>query len=360
MRTIKDIKDLYGKKVLLRSDFDVPVIEGKIAERFRIKKQRPVIDFLLKQASIVIAAHIKGVASFKKIAGELQDLIGYNFEIVGDLKDIGSKTRTLKPGRLFLLENTRNWPGEEKNDRDFAKLLADDLDIYINNAFAVSHRRHASVSAITEFLPSCAGFLIEEEVSQLSKMIDLPKDGKIFIMGGAKALTKVPVIKNFIGKAENILLGGVVANDILKARGLDVGLSMVDENVSELLRDLDINDKSLVVPADFNVFEKRFLDIGPQSIKKFIDIICNSKTIIWNGPLGLFEDERFSSGTNEISKAVACSDAFKVIGGGDTISAVDKLCLLDKFDFVSTGGGAMLEFLAGNRLPGLEALGYYE
>lgn len=351
---------LKDKKVLLRCDFDVPVKDGKIIERFRIKKQRPTIDFLLKQSSVVIAAHIKAVDSFKKISTELQDLLGYNFDIIDTLGELGPKVRSLKPGHLFLLENTRNWPGEEKNDEAFAKLLADGFDIYINNAFAVSHRAHASISAIAKFLPACSGFLVEEEVSQLGKMLDLPKDGKIFIMGGAKASTKVPVIKNFLDKAEHILVGGVIANDILKARGADIGLSVADENFEELLNGLDISDKRLVMPTDFNIHENKIYDIGPRTIAEYVSIIQGSKFIIWNGPVGLFEDERFAAGTNALIKAISKSGAHKVIGGGDTISAVDKLGLLDKFDFVSTGGGAMLAFLAGEKLPGLEALGYYE
>lgn len=353
------IKQLNKKKILLRCDFDIPVIGGKIVEKFRVQKQKPVIDFLLKQSAVVMAAHIKAIQSFKEIASEIENLIGHKILIINSLGELNSLVKQLEPGQLYLLDNIRNWPGEEKNEESFAKILATGFDLYVNNAFAVSHRKHASVAAVTKFLSSYSGFLIEEEVSQLDKMINLPQDGKIFIMGGAKTSTKIPVIKNFIDKAQNILVGGVVANDILKEMGVDIGLSVADRDTTGLLEGLDIRDKRLVIPFDYNIYEKKIYDIGPKTIKEYVNIIQNAKVVIWNGPMGLFEDDRFSEGTNSVAQAVADSSAYKTIGGGDTIAAVNKLDLLDKFDFVSTGGGAMLAFLAGQKLPGLEALGYY-
>ena len=354
------INQLNDKKVLLRCDFDVPVVDGKITERFRIQKQKPVIDFLLKQSAVVIVAHIKAIGSFKEITSELEDLLDRKFELIDNLWELGLKVRSLRQGGLYLLDNIRNWPGEEKNDEVFSRSLASGFDIYINNAFAVCHRNHASLVAITKFLPSYAGFLVEEEMAQLDKMINLPKDGKIFIMGGAKTKTKVPVIKNFIDKAQNILVGGVVANDILKEMGVDIGLSIADRDTAGLLEGLDIRDNRLIIPFDFKIFEKKIFDIGPKTIKEYVNMIKGAKVIIWNGPMGMFEDERFSSGTCAIAKAIAASEGFKTIGGGDTIAAVNKLGLLGKFDFVSTGGGSMLAFLAGEKLPGLEALNYYD
>jgi len=374
MRTLNQI-DLSGKKVLLRADFDVPignhsqtrpvespqVLPVEILESFRIRKQKPTVDFLLNNGATAVAiAHIKAINSFKAMISELENILGREIELIDNLGELGSRLSNLKPGKLYLLDNVRNWSGEEKNDELFAKTLSTGFDLYINNAFAVCHRKHASVSAVAKFLPSYPGFLIEEETAQLDKLITMPKDGKIFVMGGAKASTKVPVIKNFIGKTRNILLGGVIANDILKARGVDIGLSIADENVAKLLEGLDIGHKSLIMPVDFNIFEKKIYDIGPNTIRDYVNTIGAAEIIIWNGPVGLYEDPRFDAGTNSIAKAIANSRAFKTIGGGDTIAAVDKLGLLDKFDFVSTGGGAMLEFLAGNRLPGLEALGYYK
>jgi len=360
MRIMPGTNYLNGKKVLLRCDFDVPVVGGKIIEKFRIEKQKPVIDFLLKQSGVVIVAHIKAASSFKEIKPELEEMLGHKFSFIDSLGELGSKTRNLKPGQLYLLENIRNWPGEEKNDESFAKVLADGLDLYINNCFSTCHRKHASISAITKFLPSYAGFLVEEETSQLKKVIDSQKDGKVIIMGGAKARTKIPVIKNFISKSQNILVGGVVANDILKEMGVDIGLSVADRDTAGLLKGLDIKDKRLMIPLDFNIFEKKIFDIGPNTIREYVNKIQSAKVVIWNGPMGLFEDERFSAGTNAVAMAIAQSGGYKTIGGGDTITVVNRLGLLDKFDFVSTGGGSMLSFLAGDKLPGLEALGYYE
>lgn len=354
------VSQLNNKKVLVRCDFDVPVTDGKIIEKFRIERQKPVIDFLLKQSGVVMVAHIKAVQSFKEIILDIENLLGHKLSLISSLGELGVVTRNLEPGNLFLLDNIRNWSGEEKNDDLFARILADDFDIYINNCFSTSHRKHASILAVTKFLPSYAGFLVEEETTQLDKMINLPKDGKIFIMGGAKTKTKIPVIKNFIDKAQNILVGGVVANDILKEMGVDIGLSIADKDPSGLLEGLDIRDRRLIIPLDFNIFEKKIFDIGPNTIREYVNMIKGARMIIWNGPMGLFEDERFSKGTNEIARAIVASEGFKIIGGGDTIAAVDKLGLLNKFDFVSTGGGAMLAFLAGERLPGLEVLNYYD
>jgi len=238
--------------------------------------------------------------------------------------------------------------------------LTEGFDFYINNAFAVCHRKHASVSAVTKFLPAYAGLLVTEEVAKLQEAVNAPKQGKIVIMGGAKSATKISVIKNFLNKADKILLGGVIVNDILKERGEYIGDSVADENSAELLAGLDLSTPELVIPNDFAKLNDKILDIGPKSIDRYIDLIRGAKMVIWNGPLGLFEDDRFALGTNSIAEAVSALKVPTILGGGDTIAAISKLGLLDKFSFVSTGGGAMLEFLAGNKLPGLEALGYYK
>src|SRR3989338_11274465 len=258
-----------------------------------------------------------------------------------------------------LLENIRQFSGEKENDKEFASKLAKGFDLYINNDFAVSHRNHASVTGISKLLPTYTGFLVEEEISQLEKFINAPKEGKLIIIGGAKAETKVPVIKNFIDRSEKILLGGVVANDVLAKKGMDMDGSIFDKNFEELLAGLDVNDPRIVLPEDFHFSDKRILDIGPKSIKRAEELINDAKMIIWNGPFGLFEDERYANGTYAIARAVSNAEGFRVVGGGDTIEAIGKLGILDKFDFVSTGGGAMLAFLGGEKLPGLEALGYY-
>jgi len=359
MKTLRDITDLKDKKVLLRVDFDVPVSDkNEIGEVFRIKKQKETLDYLIEHgAKVIMVAHISAVNSFADLIPQLHILLGYE---IGFIKSITNIAEYLENYAVpLLLDNIRQNEGEEENDEGLALNLSKGFDLYVNNAFAVCHRNHVSVSAITKFLPSYAGFLIEEEVAQLSGVVNAPKDGKVIIVGGAKASTKVPVIKNLINKSETVLLGGVVANDVLKEKGQDVGSSTVDNNIHELLEGLDLNDSHLIIPKDFTVFDNKILDIGDGTMRQYIDIIGKAKMIIWNGPLGLFENPVFAKGTNEIANAIVTSTAFKVAGGGDTVSAINKLGILNKFDFVSTGGGAMLRFLAGNKLPGLEGLGYY-
>ena len=356
MKTLKDIPDLKDRKVLLRVDFDIPVSEkGEIEEPFRIIKQKETLDYLVNRgAKVIMASHITSTSSFADLVPQLHLLLGYEINFIKSVSEIGAYLQNY--AGPALVDNLRQNEGEEKNDPEFAKQLAQGFDLYINNAFAVIHRNHASVSAVTKFLPNFAGFLIEQEVTQLGKVIDAPKEGKIVIMGGAKASTKVPVVKNLIDKSEMILLGGVVANDVLKENGQDMGSSVVDAGAHELLAGLDLKDPRLVSPKDFIIFDNKILDIGDETMRHYMDIVGKAKLIVWNGPLGLFENPVFAKGTNEIAQAIVSSSAFKVIGGGDTISAVDKIHLLDRFDFVSTGGGAMLAFLAGDKLPGLEAL----
>src|SRR3989344_4973743 len=373
VKTIREITDLKNKKVLLRVDFDVPVRslgEGgrvaEITEPFRIKKQKAMIDWLVERgAKVVMVAHLhEDNSSFSNLIPQLHILLGREVGFIKKIEDIDGYLANY-PG-VGLLDNIRNPTvaglGEKENSRELAEKLSKGFDIYINNDFAVCHRDHASVSAITEFLPSFAGLLVQEETVQLRKAIDAPKAGKVVIIGGAKAETKVPVVKNFVNKAELILLGGVVANDVLKERGQDMGSSVVDENSKELLAGLDINDPKLLVPEDFVVFDNKILDIGEKTIKKYVDVISGASVVIWNGPMGLFENPTFATGTQKIAEAIAESSAYKIIVGGDTIVAISKFRNIDisKFNFVSTGGGAMLIFLAGQRLPGLEALGYYQ
>lgn len=358
MKNLKQA-DLKDKKVLLRVDFDIPVSDGgQIEESFRIKKQKETLDYLVKEgAKVVMIAHISDKSVDQSFAGlmpQLHILLGHEIGFIKTVPEIaGYLEHYAGPA---LLDNIRQNEGEEKNDSGFAEQLAKGFDLYVNNAFAVCHRNHTSVSAVTTILPSYAGFLIEEEVSRLQEVIDAPKNEKLLIMGGAKASTKIPVIKNFLDKADKILIGGVIANDILKARGQDVGDSIVDENIAELLAGLDFNNPQLILPKDFNISQNKMLDIGPESVKEFSEIIKDYKMIIWNGPMGLFENNDFAEGTRAIAQAIAESLARKIVGGGDTISAIDKFGFNGRFDFVSTGGGAMLAFLAGEKLPGLEAL----
>ena len=358
MKIINEIGDLSGKKVLLRVDFDVPIgKDSVITDPFRILKQKSFIDDLInKGARVVMMGHTSTSGSFAELMPQLHILLGREIGLISHLEQL-EQIEHLE--QVVLFDNIRKFSGEMKNDEGLALSLSKGFDIYINNAFAVCHRKHASVSAITKFLPSYGGPLLEEETSKLKQAVQAPAEGKVIIIGGAKAATKVPVIKNFLDKAEKILLGGVVANDFLKAKGVDVRNSIIDDNYQELLAGLDLNNPMLLAPKDFNIFENKILDIGQETAKEYSEIIKNSKMIVWNGPMGMFENDRFASGTRVVAEAIADSTAFKVAGGGDTIAAINKFGLAGKFDFISIGGGAMLEFLAGNRLPGLDALGYY-
>lgn len=347
MHTLDQAGDLKGKKVLMRADFDVPLLRAysaeaasaakagqgfggqavTIAEPFRIVRQKATLDYLVSRgAQVVLAAHISAVPSFESLKPQLEQLLGVSF---GD--------------GVTLLENTRQNPGEEANDEAFARELVAGCDIYVNNAFAVCHREHASVVAAATLLPAYAGLLIQEETEQLTKVINAPAQGKVVYIGGAKASTKIPVIEHLIERAEHVAVGGVAANEILAGN-----------------TNIDTKNTKLHLPTDFVMDDGIARDIGPESTRTFAELAAGASLIVWNGPMGKFEDARFMAGTEAIARAIAASGALSIIGGGDTISAVDSLGLLDTFTFVSTGGGAMLAFLAGTQLPGLKALGYYK
>lgn len=333
-------KELQGKKVLVRVDFNVPVVDGKISETYRIKANKETIDYLLSRgAKITLLSHITSVSSFEPLIDQIRVILG--------------------TGSFSLYENVRQFEDEEKNDADFAKELAKPFDIYANNAFSVSHRNHASLVAITKFLPSFGGFLLIKEIENLKKTIETPKEGKTLILGGAKIETKFPVIKNFLGKAENILIGGAIANVFFKAQGIDIKKSLSDDNFLENAKKFLETNPNIIIPEDFIFSGESILDIGKNTTSRFINVIRGSKMIVWNGPLGKVEIPEFSHNSREIAKAIIESGAFSIVGGGDTLAFVEKLGLTEKFNYVSTGGGAMLEFLAGKKLPGLEVLGYY-
>ncbi len=373
MKKIQELKNLNNKKVLLRVDFNVPVSNGEVGEKYRIQSHhKETIDFLLLAgAKTALVSHIDG--SFKDIAVKVEEILGHQLSFEEDI---------LNPkldSQLTLFENIRKkYEGEEINDSGFAEDLAKNFDIYVNDAFSVSHRFHASVSALTKFLPSYGGFLLQKEVENLNKVLDEPAEGKTIILGGAKISTKLPVIKNFLDKAEYILVAGALANAIFKFKGLNIGRSAVeDSEMAEPLKETDWGNPKILLPKDIIVSEdskgaakvlpvqnlednQMILDIGPETAKQFSEVVKKSKTVIFNGPLGLAEVEVFSAGTKIVLDSIIRSGAFSVVGGGDTLALVEKLGLFDKFGYISTGGGAMLEFLAGNKLPGLDALGYYE
>ena len=373
MKTIDQLgkNELSDKKIFLRVDFNVPVIAGKITEIFRIKAVKETVDFLLLNgAKVVLVSHIEAIESFNPITEQIGEILDQKIVPI-PLKDFITGNWKLEAGNLFLVDNIRQDKREIENDKGFAEELARGFNLYINDAFAVCHRKHTSVSAITDFLPSYAGFLIKKETENLSEALKAPAAGKIVILGGAKISTKLPVIKNFLDKAEKILIGGAIANSFFKARGVQIGASVVDDTA------VNVSDPKIVLPESVVISEDRtgkaettsrpvgnialnemILDICPGFAEKFAKIIQGSKMTIWNGPMGLAEVEKFAQGTKIIAQAVA-SVSHSIVGGGDTIAAADKLGLLDKYGFVSTGGGAMLEFLSGVKLPGLEALGYY-
>lgn len=345
---IKQIKNLKNKTVLLRGDVDVPLKNGKVADDFRLERLLPTIEYLNKKgAKIIIMGHLgrpKGKIveslSVKPMGDELQKLMRVNKKEIRNWKlEIGDFRGFPITENIFLLENLRFNEGEEKNDLKFAKKLAELGDVYINDAFANSHRKHASIVGITKYLPSYAGLNLEREITVLKKVMENPKRPAIAIMGGAKMETKLPLINKMSKKFDYVLVGGKLSLEIEKLEIKKLG-------------------KNIILPVDYAGDGN--LDIGRRTIKFFSDILMNVKTVIWNGPLGMFEDKRYMKGTKAIAEAIVKSKAYAVTGGGDVISALDKLNMTDEFDFISTGGGAMLEFLEKGTLIGIEALELHE
>ncbi len=354
-------KDLRGKKVLLRIDFNVPVEHGKVSEMYKIRSAKETLDYLKSHGAVIaLLSHITSIESFESIYNQIKEILGHHFIFLPDC--IGSRVydsiKNARSGDIFLLENVRKHSGEEKNDLEFSQELAKPFDMYINDAFSESHRNYASITSITKFLPSYAGPGLIKELENLEKVMQLPKEKKTLIIGGAKAEIKFPVVENFLDKSSHILVGGVVANIFLKASGVDIGESVTDDNFLLKAKHLLLN-KQIVMPEDFTKENDMILDIGLKTAEKFSEIIKNSTLVIWSGPLGKTEVPELSLGSKKIAEAIASSSAFSVIGGGDTIAFIEKINLINKFNYVSIGGGAMLEFLAGNTLPGIKVLGYY-
>jgi phosphoglycerate kinase len=384
-KTIRDI-DVKGKKVLVRVDFNVPIKEGKIKDDTRIKGAIPTIEYLLKEgASVILCSHLGRPKtssdlefSLKPVAEHLAKLLGKPVKFAEDC--IGPKaeeaSKGLNPGEVLVLENTRFHPEEEKNDPGMAKQLANLAEVYVNDAFGTAHRAHASTEGVAKILPGVAGFLMEKEIKYLGEAIDNPKRPFVAILGGAKISDKIGVIKNLLTKADSVLIGGGMANTFFKAQGYPVSDSLVEDEALPTAKEiLAMGGSKLYLPVDVVIADKfdpaansktipvgaipegwRILDIGPETIAKFAKVIKNSGTVIWNGPMGVFEMPKFAVGTFAIAKAVAESDAITVIGGGDSVSAVQQSGVADKITHISTGGGASLEMLEGLVLPGLAAL----
>ncbi len=373
--TIRDIKNLKGKRVVLRLDFNVPIKNGKIVETMRIDRALPTIEYLRKkQARIVILSHLGSDASMslRPIVRYVAKALDINVGFVPDFRasDARLVTENLPLGGVAVFENLRLDPREQENDLAFAKLLASFGDIYVNDAFAVSHRAHASIVGITKYLPSYVGFLIADEIKNLSLALK-PKHPFLFILGGAKFDTKMPLMKKFMKIADNVFVGGILANDFFHDQGHEVGTSVVDKYETKLtpllkkgkillptdvvVRETGKAKKVVIKSIETISKEEGIVDVGPNTIKDLAPLIKKTKLIVWNGPLGFYE-EGFDKGTILLMNAIAKSKATSIIGGGDTAVIVEKLGIAKKFTFVSTGGGATLDFLANGTLPGIQAV----
>ena len=390
-----DKSKLEGKKVLVRVDFNVPLNEsGQITDDTRIRAAIPTIKYLINNsAKVILAAHFgrpKGKVNEKMrltpVAARLSDILEQKVNLTESCigEEALTKSNSLNNGDVLLLENVRFYEEEEKNDLDFAKNLASHADMYVNDAFGAAHRAHASTQGVTKFLePSVAGFLLEKELKYLQGAIDAPKRPLAAIVGGSKVSSKIGVLDSLLDKCDKIIIGGGMIFTFYKARGLDVGKSLVEEDKLELARNLEAKAKTkgveLLLPSDVllaNEFSPTAeskvsqidsisgdwmgLDIGPQSIKVFQNALAECKTIIWNGPMGVFEFDKFAEGTNAIATTLADLSSFSevctIIGGGDSVAAVEKAGLAEKMSHISTGGGASLELLEGKTLPGVAAL----
>ncbi len=354
MRSIKQIKNIEGKTALVRVDFNVPIKNGQVEDDFRIRAALPTINFLLeKGAKIILITHLG-----KDGTESLEPVINRFFEISKIAKD-----------KITFFENVRKFPGEAENDPAFAEKLSKLGDIYVNDAFSVSHREHASIVSLPKLLPAYAGLQLEEEVKNLSHAFSKIKHPFLFILGGAKFSTKMPLIEKYLELADEVFIGGALANDFLKAKGYEVGQSLVDDSNYDIKKVLE--NKKLILPVDVmvksvgNLVNKKvnevgkdeiILDIGTETVKNLEPIIKKSKLILWNGPLGKYEAGGGKS-TKEILKLVADSKAESIIGGGDTVALISEMKMEKDFSFVSTGGGATLDFLANGTLPGIKALG---
>ena len=389
-KTVKDI-DLKGKKVIVRCDFNVPLDENKnITDNRRIVGALDTIKYLLdNDAKVILMSHlgrpkgeVKPEFSLKPVADELSKLLGRPVKLATDIVGESAKklTSEMAEGDVVLLENVRYDAREEKNDLEFAKELASMADIYVNDAFGTAHRAHSSTAGIAEFLPAVSGFLMEKEINFLGTALENPERPFVAILGGAKVSDKIAVIDNLLGKVDSLIIGGAMANTFIKAMGYNVGKSLCEDDKLDLAKELmekaktkgvklilpidaklgkefDKNTESQIVdiekvPDDWSIF-----DVGPKTIELYKKELENAKTVVWNGPVGLFEFDQFAVGTNSVAEILASlKNSTTIIGGGDSAAAVEKSGLADKMTHISTGGGASLEFLEGKKLPGVECL----
>ncbi|TYR76131.1 phosphoglycerate kinase [Rossellomorea vietnamensis] len=388
-QTIKDL-DLKGKRVFCRVDFNVPMSEGKVTDETRIKAALPTIQYLSEQgAKVILASHLgrpKGQVveelRLTPVAKRLSELLGKDVaktdEAYGDT--VKAEIEKMSEGDVLLLENVRFYPGETKNDPELAKEFAALADVYVNDAFGAAHRAHASTAGVAEHLPAAAGYLLEKELEVLGKALTTPERPFTAIIGGAKVKDKIGVIDNLLDKVDNLIIGGGLAYTFVKAQGHEVGKSLLEEDKIDLAKqfmkkaeekgvkfympvdvvvadDFSNDANTKVVPIEEIPSDWEALDIGPKTQEQYASVIKDSRLVIWNGPMGVFEIEKFANGTKAVGQALAdAADTYSVIGGGDSAAAVEKFGLADKMSHISTGGGASLEFMEGKELPGVSAL----
>ncbi len=388
-KTIEDI-NVKDKKVFVRCDFNVPLDEKQnITDDTRIVKALPTIKYLIEnEAKVILASHLgrpkgerKEEFSLKPVAKRLSELLGFDVKMADDVigDSVNTLANSLQNGDVMLLENVRFYKEETENDSKFAKNLADLAEIYVNDAFGTAHRAHASTEGIAHYLPAVCGYLIQNEIEKIDGVISNPQRPFTAIIGGKKVSSKIAVLINLLDKVDNLIIGGGMAFTFFKSLGYEIGDSICEEdkldvakeildkakekNVNLLLpidnvvaSEFDENAASRVVDSDKIPSDMMGMDIGPKTVEKFNDVIKNSKTVIWNGPMGVFEMPTFAKGTNAVATALADSDATSIIGGGDSVAAVVGMGLADKMTHVSTGGGASLELMEGKELPGIAAL----
>ncbi len=386
-KTVRDI-DLKGKRVLVRVDFNVPIKEGKVSDDTRVRAAIPTLKYILDQKPryIALMSHLGRPKdapdpqySLKPVLPVLSDLLGVNAAFADDCVGEPAKTAAaaLPEGGVLLLENTRFHVEEKKNNEAFAAQLAELGDVYVNDAFGSAHRAHASTEGVARLLPAVAGFLMEKELNYLASAIANPQRPFVAILGGAKVSDKIGVIESLLGKCDSLLIGGGMANTFFKAQGYAMGDSLVEDDVLDTARQLMANSGGkLVLPGEVVIADAfdngantrvikpeegtppgwRILDIGPNAVEAFRAVLRDAKTIVWNGPMGVFEMDNFAKGTYQIAEVLAESSATTIIGGGDSVAAVQKAGLADRMSHISTGGGASLELLEGKQLPGVVAL----
>jgi phosphoglycerate kinase len=384
-RTVRDI-EVTGKRVLVRVDFNVPLAEGKVTDDTRIRAALPTINYLLEHgAKVVLMSHLgrpKGKVvdelRLDPVADRLAELLGRPVRKLDDCvgSEVEAAIAKMQPGEVILLENVRFHPEDESNDPGFAKRLASLGDIFVNDAFGAAHRAHASTVGVAQHLPSVAGFLMEKELTFLGQALAAPERPFVAILGGAKISDKIGVIENLLTKVDGLLIGGGMANTFLKAQGYEVGQSLVEDESLNVAREiLEKAGEKLALPVDVVIADRfdaeadskvvpvgqvpedwRILDIGPGTVELFRRKLAGARTVVWNGPMGVFEFPRFAAGTEAIARILAESGATTIIGGGDSVAAVEQAGLADKMTHISTGGGASLEFLEGKELPGVAAL----